>query len=50
MKLSKFKLVLRLDKLAKSSNKAPICLRITKDRRTFYKTISHIELEYWDVV
>lgn len=49
MKLSKFKLVLRLDKLAKSSNKAPICLRITKDRRTFYKTISHIEPEYWDV-
>lgn len=49
MKLSKFKLVLRLDKLTKKSNKAPICLRITKDRRTFYKTISHVEPEYWDV-
>jgi len=49
MKLSKFKLVLKLDKLAKSSNKVPICLRITKDRKSFYRTISHVEPEYWDV-
>lgn len=49
MKLSKFKLVLRLEKLAKSSNNAPICLRITKDRESFYKTISHVESEHWDV-
>lgn len=47
--VSKFKLVMRLDKLAKSSNKAPICLRITKDRRSFYRTILHVEPEYWDV-
>lgn len=46
--VSKFKLVIKLDKLAKSSNKAPICLRITKDRRSFYRTILHVEPEYWD--
>jgi len=46
--VSKFKLVMKFDKLAKSSNKAPICLRITKDRRSFYRTILHVEPEYWD--
>jgi integrase len=46
--VSKFKLVMKLDKLAKSSNKVPICLRITKDRRSFYRTILHVEPEYWD--
>lgn len=48
MNVSKFKLVLKSDKLAKSSNKAPICLRITKERRSFYRTILHVEPEYWD--
>lgn len=48
MKISKVKLVMRLDKLAKSSNKAPICLRITKERQSFYRTITHVEPEYWD--
>lgn len=48
MNVTKFKLVLKSDKLAKSSNKAPICLRITKERRSFYRTILHVEPEYWD--
>ncbi|MDR1717342.1 MAG: site-specific integrase [Prevotella sp.] len=48
MNVSKFKLVLKLDKLAKNSNKAPICLRVTKERKSFYRTILHVEPEHWD--
>lgn len=46
--VSKYKLIIRLDKLTKSSNKAPICLRVTKDRKSFYRTILHVEPEFWD--
>lgn len=49
MTVAKFKVVIRLDKLAKSTNEAPVCLRITKDRRTTYKTLLHIDPKYWDV-
>lgn len=49
MTVAKFKVVIRLDKLAKSTNEAPVCLRITKDRRTTYKTLLHINPKYWDV-
>ena len=48
MNAVKFKLMIRLDKLAKSTNQAPVCLRITKDRQVMYKTILHIEPKYWD--
>lgn len=48
MTVAKFKVVIRLDKLAKSTNEAPVCLRITKDRRTTYKTLLHINPKYWD--
>lgn len=48
MTVAKFKVVIRLDKLAKSTNEAPVCLRITKDRRTTYKTLLHIDPKYWD--
>lgn len=49
MTVAKFKVVIRLDKLSKSTNEAPVCLRITKDRRTTYKTLLHIDPKYWDV-
>ena len=48
MNVPKFRVVLRRDKLAKSTNEAPVCLRITKDRRTTYKTLLHIDPKYWD--
>lgn len=48
MTVAKFKVVIRLDKLAKSTNEVPVCLRITKDRRTTYKTLLHIDPKYWD--
>ena len=45
----RFKVMIRLEKLAKSTNEAPVCLRITKDRKTMYKTLLHIDPKYWDV-
>lgn len=49
MTVAKFKVMIRLEKLAKSTNEAPVCLRITKDRKTMYKTLLHIDPKYWDV-
>ncbi|WP_291596415.1 site-specific integrase [Bacteroides sp.] len=49
MTIAKFKVVIRLEKIAKSTNEVPVCLRITKDRRTTYKTLLHIDPKYWDV-
>lgn len=48
MSTIKFKVIIRLDKLSKSTNEAPVCLRITKDRRTMYKTLLHVDPKYWD--
>jgi len=42
------KLVLRLDKVAKSNGEAPVCLRVTFNRRTTYKTLCKIRPEFWD--
>ena len=47
MTVAKLKVVIREEKLAKSTNEAPVCLRITKDRRTTYKTLLHIDPKYW---
>ena len=44
----KFKLMIRKDKVAKSTNEVPVCLRITKDRQVMYKTLLHIDPRYWD--
>jgi len=48
MNVAKFKVMIRLDKLAKSTNQAPVCLRITKDRQVMYKTLLHIDPKFWD--
>lgn len=48
MTVAKFKVVIRLEKLSKSTNEAPVCLRITKDRKTTYKTLLHVSPIYWD--
>ena len=48
MNAIKFKLVIRMDKLAKSTNEAPVCLRITKNRQVMYKTLLHINPKYWN--
>lgn len=48
MTVAKFKVVMREEKLSVSTNEAPICLRITKDRKTTYKTLVHAEPKYWD--
>ena len=34
MTVAKFKVVIRTKKLSKSTNEAPVCLRITKDRKS----------------
>lgn len=44
----KFRTVLRLEKLSKTTNEAPVCLRITKDRKSTYKTLLHIPPSCWD--
>ncbi len=48
MTVAKFKTVIRLDKLSKSTKEAPVCLRITKDRKVTYKTLLHLNPAYWD--
>lgn len=48
MSVAKFKIVMRLEKLSKSTNEAPICIRTTKDRKSMYKTLFHIDPKYWD--
>ena len=48
MNAVKFKVVIRHDKLSKSTNEAPVCLRITKDRKVTYKTLLHVSPDYWD--
>ncbi len=48
MSTAKFKVVIRLEKLSKSTNEAPVCLRITKDRKTTYKTLIHVQPKCWD--
>lgn len=47
MTVAKFKVVLRKDKVSKCGD-APVCLRITKDRRCTYKTLCHVNPQYWD--
>lgn len=42
------RLVLRLDKVAKSTGEAPVCLRITLNRKVTYKTLCKIRPEFWD--
>jgi integrase len=37
-----------MDKLSKSTNEVPVCLRITKNRGVMYKTLLHIDPKYWD--
>lgn len=44
----KFKTVLRLEKLSKTTNEAPVCLRITKNRKSTYKTLLHVSPSCWD--
>lgn len=44
----KFRTVLRLEKLSKTTNEAPVCLRITQDRKSTYKTLLHIPPSCWD--
>ena len=44
----KFKTVLRLEKLSKTTNEAPVCLRITKDRKSTYKTLLYVSPSCWD--
>lgn len=44
----KFRTVLRLEKLSKTTNEAPVCLRITKDRKSTYKTLFHVSPACWD--
>ena len=48
MTVAKFKVVIRREKLSKSTNEAPVCLRITKDRKVTYKTLLHVSPNYWD--
>ena len=42
------KIIIRLDKLSKKTNEAPICLRITVGRKPTYKKLLSIKPEFWD--
>lgn len=48
MNVARIVAVIRREKLSKSTNEAPVCLRITKDRRVMYKTLFHVSPEFWD--
>ena len=48
MNAATFRVMIRLKKLAKSTNQVPVCLRITKNRQVMYKTLLHIDPKYWD--
>lgn len=48
MSTIKSKTVLRLEKLSKKTNEAPVCLRITKDRKSTYKTLLNVSPSCWD--
>src|SRR5574344_2564740 len=47
MTISK-KLVMRMDHISAKTHEAPICLRITLNRQTTYKTIYRLKPEYWN--
>jgi integrase/recombinase XerD len=42
------KVVCRISKKSGVTSEAPICIRITKDRKSTYKTLYKIKPEYWD--
>lgn len=42
------KIVLRKEKISRQTGKAPLCIRVTKDREITYKTITHILPKHWD--
>ena len=44
----KFKTVIRQEKRSRSTDEVPVCLRITKDRKSTYKTLFHIRPRCWD--
>ena len=46
MNVARIVTVIRREKLSKSTNEAPVCLRITKDRRVMYKTLFHVSPEF----
>lgn len=48
MSTVKFRTVIRQEKLSHSTREAPVCLRITKDRKSTYKTLFHIRPQCWD--
>ena len=48
MTVAKFKVIIRREKLSRSINEVPVCLRITKDRKVIYKTLLHVSPDYWD--
>ena len=41
------KVLIRLDRI-KKTGEAPVCIRLTKDRESTYKTLFSIKPEYWD--
>ena len=42
MNVARIVAVIRREKLSKSTNEAPVCLRIIKDRKVMYKTLFHV--------
>ncbi len=46
--MPKFKVIIRKEKTSKITNEAPVCLRITKDRQSTYKTIVSVKPEFFD--
>lgn len=46
--MPKFKVIIRKEKTSKITNEAPVCLRITKDRQSAYKTIVSVKPEFFD--
>ena len=42
------KVLIRLNKLSKKTNEAPVCIRITKNRQHTYKTLFRLDPQFWN--
>lgn len=44
------RVIIRKNKLSKTTGEIPVCIRTTKDRKSTYKTLFSIKPEYWDEI
>lgn len=44
------RVIIRKNKVSKTTGEIPVCIRTTKDRKSTYVTLFSIKIEYWDEV